>query len=328
MTSPIYEQAIFEAEQDPHVRAVFASWRQSTLWEQRLLRKRIKDGAPRFLYKYIGFKGTFDKQNLSDWIVKSTFRLSKPIEFNDPFDMHGVMIVEGSEEELQQRLIEVARRKAPAGATEDHIMVAAAALAANMPREVIRKGGQDSYEKQRQKFGVACFSTNPKNVLLWSHYGAGHSGVCLQFNVARDYPVFGTAFDVKIATDLTLPTINWMKSMAQDIGTVFFQKNSWWDYEKERRIVLRDQGGKYVAFRRDALSRIILGCNIKACDEAYIDELLAHRASRMMPSVSVYRAEPHQRLAKLVIRRRTEAIRASSDLTSSAPLFNRDNDDS
>jgi hypothetical protein len=126
MTSPTYEQAMFEAEQYPHVRAVLASWRQSTLWEQRLLRKRIKDGAPRFLYKYIGFKGTFDKQNLSDWIVKSTFRLSKPIEFNDPFDMRGVMIVEGSDEELQQRLIEVARRKAPAGATEDHIIVAAA----------------------------------------------------------------------------------------------------------------------------------------------------------------------------------------------------------
>jgi hypothetical protein len=269
-----------------------------------MIRKRVKDGAPRFLYKYLGFNSKFDQQNLFDWIVRSTFRLSKPVEFNDPFDMHGVMVVEGTDAELHERLLEIARRRAPAGATEQQIEAVAATLATHMPREVIRKEGQESYERQRETFGVACFSTDPRTVLLWSHYGAGHSGVCLQFNVARDFPVFGTAFDVKIAPNLELPTINWMKSMAQDIGTVFFRKNSWWAYEKEHRIIARDQGGKYVSFRPDALNSIVFGCNIQSSDEQYIDQLLVARASHGMPAINVYRAVPHEKLAKLVIRER------------------------
>jgi hypothetical protein len=76
---------------------------QIRLLAAQVLRKSVPDGPPRFLYKYHGFSGEYDKTNLFNWIVVSAFRLSRPIEFNDPFDFHGIIIAEGSKEEIAAR---------------------------------------------------------------------------------------------------------------------------------------------------------------------------------------------------------------------------------
>src|SRR5260370_34750674 len=36
---------------------------------------------------------------------------------------------------------------------------------------------------------ILCFSRNWDNLLLWSHYGASHTGICLGFDIPDDYDV-------------------------------------------------------------------------------------------------------------------------------------------
>jgi hypothetical protein len=296
-----YEPAEYTV--DATLKPLFDTWDTSSYWQRRMVRKKVKEGPPRFLYKYLGFDGRFDKQNLFDWIVRSTFRLSRPSEFNDPFDFHGVMVVDGTEEEFRARCIDIARKNMPEGSQEEEIQKGAKELS-RKPRDEVRRQGQESFERMRKSFGVACFSTDPKTVLLWSHYAAGHSGVCLQLEVARDFRAFAPALEVRITTDSKLPTMNWITTLPKDISKVMLSKNSWWAYERERRIIQADQGGKYVPVLADALVGIVLGCRIKPENEQLINEFLAKRAARTMPAVTVYRAAPHRTLARLVVRKR------------------------
>ena len=295
-----YERATFEF--DTRLKPLFDQWRRSDYWQRRLLRKNIPDGPPRFLYKYHGFDGAYDRTNLYNWIVLSAFRLSRPIEFNDPFDFHGTIVAEGSKEEIAARCNSIARNHAPRGATEEQIRRIADFLAANID-QVIRLG-QESFARVRTTTGVACFSTDHKTILLWSHYGAGHTGVCLQFDVAHALPDFSPAVTVRIVSGLKLPTINWVATLQKDIAHVMLQKNSWWEYERERRIIEPDQAGKYVFFQPQSLARIILGCRIRKADIQFVDDLLAERAARRLPPIEVYVASPHGKLAKLVVRKR------------------------
>jgi hypothetical protein len=131
-----------------------------------------------------------------------------------------------------------------------------------------------------------------------------HTGVCLQFDVAHDFPALMGAICVRIVDGLQLPTMNWISTLHKDISDVMLKKNSWWSHEHERRIIQTDQGGKYVRLRPEALSRIILGCRICTADTEFIDGLLAKRAARGLPPIEICVASPHSKLAKLVVRRR------------------------
>lgn len=287
---------------DGSLKGTLDQWDKASYFERRIQRKNIKGGPPRFLYKYYGFNGKFDKTNLEDWIVNSIFRLSRPIEFNDPFDFHGVVVLQGTDEQYRERCLNIAKENMAPGSSDDDIERATEFIRSH-PEELERRA-QESFNRTRTTTGVACFSTEPKTVILWSQYAAGHAGVCLQFDVAHDFPALIGAVRVRIADGLQLPTMNWITTLRQDIGNVMLSKNSWWAHERERRIIQDEQGGKYVSLRPEALSRIILGCRIGAADNEFIDDLLVRRRARGLPPIEVYVASPHGNLAKLVVRRR------------------------
>ncbi len=95
---------------DGSLKGTLDQWDKASYFERRIQRKNIKGGPPRFLYKYYGFNGKFDKTNLEDWIVNSIFRLSRPIEFNDPFDFHGVVVLQGTDEQYRERCLNIAKK--------------------------------------------------------------------------------------------------------------------------------------------------------------------------------------------------------------------------
>src|SRR5271167_4773130 len=88
-------------------------WRRSTYIQQRRLRLKNPEQLSRFLYKYRGFSGKYDEQNLRDMIVYSVLRLSAPATFNDPYEMFVHIVVEGSHEQRMQRFSQMAAQQAP-----------------------------------------------------------------------------------------------------------------------------------------------------------------------------------------------------------------------
>jgi hypothetical protein len=85
--------------------------------------------------------------------------------------------------------------------------------------------------------GLLCFSRNWDNLLLWSHYGAAHTGLCLGFDIP-DGPV-GDPYGVDVRYQPNL-----LKSRPEHLNydlviRLLTTKHESWSYEQEVRLFLQ-----------------------------------------------------------------------------------------
>src|SRR6266852_5856968 len=55
---------------------------------------------------------------------------------------------------------------------------------------------QEFLQKEVNKTAILSLSEKPDQILMWSHYSAGHTGVCIQFKATHDIGYFGAAHPV------------------------------------------------------------------------------------------------------------------------------------
>lgn len=110
------------------------------------------------------------------------------------------------------------------------------------------------------KSGILCFSRNWDNLLLWSHYAASHTGLCLGFDIPDEY-----CLDVHYQPNLL--QINSPEDVNEDLVTRMLRtKHESWSYEQEVRLFIGihdppDQNGLWWADFGDAvvLKEVIIG---------------------------------------------------------------------
>jgi hypothetical protein len=91
-----------------------------------------------------------------------------------------------------------------------------------------------------------CFLDNIDNPLIWAHYAGGFSGVAFIYEIdelkydVREIDYIGVPKVTKSQVEQVLSR----KILPQDIG-LLKQKESYWAYEKERRLYVSD-GSQYV----------------------------------------------------------------------------------
>lgn len=88
----------------------------------------------------------------------------------------------------------------------------------------------------REKYAILCFSRNWDNLLLWSHYGDSHKGVCLGFDISDGEP--GINYDTDV---LYLPNVLPAPRRREDLnldfmGRLLRTKHESWSYEQEVRM--------------------------------------------------------------------------------------------
>lgn len=276
-------------------------WRASSRHQQRRMRLRYGKDLSRFLYKYRGMSGDYDKQNLRDMIVYSVLRLSSPATFNDPYEMFVHIVVEGSREQRLERFSQIAAQQAPTASPEQR----GETVRVLMERSDLAHAErcQQSLAGIRQRSGVFCFAGDPRSVLMWSHYAENHRGVCLQFERMKDFLTLGHAVRVDYREDL--PVVNWIVNFHRDVKHVLLAKHPSWNYEQERRITSIDNANRYLQLRPDALTGIVFGCRIPASHLEFIDSLLTERKTLGAPPVKTYVATQHKTKYRLLIRRRS-----------------------
>ncbi|WP_411726208.1 DUF2971 domain-containing protein [Methyloglobulus sp.] len=131
------------------------------------------------------------------------------------------------------------------------------------------------------KLGVCCFSEDWSNILMWSHYAAKHSGICLRFRAKSDTPFFGRAQRVVYRTEY--PVLNPLRhSVSKNVETML-HKGKFWCCEKEWRIIEynKDYGIQY--FPLDLLDSVILGMCISEPHEQQVRSWVAQMKHK--PSV-------------------------------------------
>jgi hypothetical protein len=108
----------------------------------------------------------------------------------------------------------------------------------NDPFELLARSGRspgllaNKHNMDREK-GLLCFSEDWTDPVLWTHYGAKHTGICLGFDVKE-----GFAKKIIYQNDRLKPTQLRDKLDYEILEMLLYTKFESWRYEREWRILL------------------------------------------------------------------------------------------
>ena len=112
--------------------------------------------------------------------------------------------------------------------------------------------------------GLLCFSKKWENSVLWSHYGAGHTGICLGFDIndasIEEVEYVGQRLPVPVAND---KVVQFDETFMRRL---LITKYEHWSYEEEVRVFIQldpdsaERGLYFQYFSKDLkLREVILG---------------------------------------------------------------------
>lgn len=88
----------------------------------------------------------------------------------------------------------------------------------------------------RKTTAILCFSRNWDNLLLWSHYGASHTGTCIGFDIPEGDPGANYDTDVLYQPNV-LPRPRRREDVNFDLANRLLRtKHESWSYEQEVRL--------------------------------------------------------------------------------------------
>ncbi len=116
------------------------------------------------LYKYV------DVDTAIKILTGGTLKFQAPNFFNDVFDPHlGLLDITKGRERIQNEIFKKYSPETIEKYLQTHSL------------EEIEQTADTVVMKWINKAGILCLSKNYKHTLMWSHYAAKHTGVCLGF---------------------------------------------------------------------------------------------------------------------------------------------------
>ncbi|SRR5258706_13710030 len=220
--------------------------------------------VPQKLYKFQSFKSEHSIENLRH----SQIWFSKPAGLNDPFDCATPINFIGINNEKKmakffenyyfknlrksgniEEISKLKRQHFPNGKPDQEIL--------NRADELVREFSQQQDEKYSHT-GVACFTTEIKNILMWSHYADGHRGFCLEFDT-KYFP--SSSKLIKVIYSSSYPTFSpedFFKAPLK-LGEPLYTKSKDWEHEEEWRLIMK-KGNSSFEYNAKALTAIYFGC--------------------------------------------------------------------
>ena len=237
---------------------------------------------------------------IADLLVEQKLFLNSRTKFNDPYDSQPTIEDDLSNSIIRAHLQEMLEN--PWNPRRDSLSVARilqlkAQGKTRLNRkqiENIKVGTRRNAAEYLDLCGLASFSLVANHKLLWAHYAAGASGVCIVFKRGASM-TSGFSVCAKVSyTDerprLPLSLLYQMASarmtgesyddVAEKILLVsFLFKSKEWEYEQEARIFYPFHASKKIGFEPSELIAIILGPNAHPDLEKKLKNLLRQLAS-------------------------------------------------
>lgn len=158
----------------------------------------------------------------------------------------------------------------------------------------VEKAQMDITRLINDRFCITCFSTDPKNILMWSHYSSKHTGFCIEYDLNRfskeEIGLTAGLLPVIYSTDRAMfpleifdfSDMNNIKLKNDDIMAsaklviALLTKSNIWSYEKEWRIIMpKDNVDQELNTRLSAISCIYFGANISLENKRQLISLLS-----------------------------------------------------
>lgn len=173
-------------------------------------------------------------------VVNSLLYFAAPASFNDPFDTLPAVSVNCTAEELELYYRSVANEHM-SGESDIQKTAYVQHMTSRSHAERLQDA-RDGLAETAKQCAVCSFSARPDSVLMWSHYAANHTGICLRFLLPSDctHPV---------AYAKERPVINRIKMALGEkdwnaYGRTLLTKADFWDYEEEWRWLTTDGPGE------------------------------------------------------------------------------------
>lgn len=252
----------------------------------------------RFLYRYQDFRtqDALSMRKAEDFLVESRLFLATPSSFNDPYEFQGRILL--SEDPIARRRYfhKVGKRMGLRGKRLNQSL-----------NEFIRKTNKNLYAmgetfvQQKEKWGIGCFSKNPKSLRMWSHYSAGHSGICFQFDLSQDLSFAVQTLPVNYEKDIA--TLRWPEEQDRVLDDVLLRKWDVWAEEEEMRYASHQIFNSHRPLTSTFVSGLILGNKFPSSAMQALDDFLRRRSFRSLPSLKLYRAERYEDRYGMFIRK-------------------------
>lgn len=238
-----------------------------------------------FLYKYRAFNEN-NEHYMERIFTHNELYFPSPRQFNDPFDSKVQLSFEGTKQEWRRYLRELYKKCRPDWNREQRL----AEVEQIMKEKRYKRIPRDVAKSYLDEMGVFCMSEKNDQVLMWSHYCEGHTGLCLEFRATSTTPFFGRALKVKYPENY--PDVNFFRSSRDEkTEAVLLTKAKDWEYEQEWRIIDHQTGPGVYTFPGELLTGVILGCQIQKENRNKIRTWLKNRNPRPI----LYQAELKER---------------------------------
>jgi hypothetical protein len=196
-----------------------------------------------------------------DIIENHRFKLSDPVQFNDPFDCN--IPFNSKSTNMLAFLTATIGDMSVYWSEKDELRAKVYGYLFENPLE-IRKAvkewrvRQDIYKYIFGKLRVCSFSHGDRilNPLLWAHYANSHDGICFEVEI-KERDILKVDYRRKIPMfDVTTPG---------NEGYVDYvtSKGNAWKYEKEYRAVVNSQDNEYFGFDKEGLTSVYFGIKVE-----------------------------------------------------------------
>ena len=229
---------------------------------------------PKILYRYRHLQGNHHKWT-KRIITDSVLYYASPLSFNDPFDCKICYRSSLSLKQLKKTYAGLLKKNAPRLNRRMRRGRAAKDLASVKPEEFLKRN-ERKIQDMVNKIGVLSLSETKRNILLWSHYAAGHTGICLKFLATSSTDFFG--YSLPVGYSKNYPDIDILKTSPEDqVEAFLFTKAIDWKYEKEWRIIDRKGGPGDKKFPQEFLVEVIFGARMDTKDKRSIAKWVEDR---------------------------------------------------
>lgn len=211
----------------------------------------LQEGLYRILKNTIYRYRNFEKG--LEMIDSQELFLSKPENFNDPFDCYEGLVNFKMTKGFMREYITKYVAKMGITTREQRRRIESQLLKNPSSLKL-----EDFFKSQKQQFGVCCFSWSYKNIVLWGNYADSHKGICLGFRNLK--PVETGLYGIY--------PVNYVSEINQYEFSSFEDDKYWehwlctksedWKYEDEVRLISKTYNGK-LKFPKEALAEIFLG---------------------------------------------------------------------
>lgn len=236
---------------------------------------------PEALYKYSGLSGR-RLGWMQDLIVESKLYFAKPSSFNDPLDCRIPPSYDASALVIEQYWRGFVKQNHPQDKLRNHRkairrMIRASKTPVGQAR--LKKGFFESVDQN----GIACFAKDATNMLLWSYYAEGHSGIAVRFRFAPEnlLQMQRLLIPLEVQYQTHFPDINFYSDTNHYLlRTVLGTKAVAWAHEQEWRLVLVGYQG-LLRLPLKMIDGVIMGMRIDPDDERSLREWIEKRESKI-----------------------------------------------